>query len=188
MYYEILFLICVTNTVERNQYQHRENRVVVLRVHRKHRVKVLIHRKHVIWLIVTYSANTQNTLGSNTYADADKNNNKNKVIWDGSTSPEKYRVTLTVLTQRKKWGDIIIQKNSNKNNPQVTEVLLLNYYNITRSNLKNNNRVVLVLIQKNIHRVMEVIVLFSNTEKKEREKGCTDNTITSNTKTVLNIQ
>ena len=100
----------------------------------------------------------------------------------------KYRVTLTVLTQRKKWGDIIIQKNSNKNNPQVTEVLLLNYYNITRSNLKNNNRVVLVLIQKNIHRVMEVIVLFSNTEKKEREKGCTDNTITSNTKTVLNIQ
>ena len=67
-------------------------------------------------------------------------------------------------------------------------MLLLNYYNITRSNLKNNNRVVLVLIQKNIHRVMEVIVLFSNTEKKEREKGCTDNTITSNTKTVLNIQ
>lgn len=98
----------------------------------------------------------------------------------------KYRVT--VLTQRKKWGDIIIQKNSNKNNPQVTEVLLLNYYNITRSNLKNNNRVVLVLIQKNIHRVMEVIVLFSNTEKKEREKGCRDNTITSNTKTVQNIQ
>ena len=93
MYYEILFLICVTNTVERNQYQHRENRVVVLRVHRKHRVKVLIHRKHVIWLIVTYSANTQNTLGSNTYADADKNNNK--VIWDGSTSPEKIQGNST---------------------------------------------------------------------------------------------
>ena len=52
--------------------------VVVIRVHRKHRVKVLIHIKHVIWLIVTYSANTQNTQGNNTYADADKKQQQQK--------------------------------------------------------------------------------------------------------------
>lgn len=58
-----------------------------------------------------------------------KKQTKTKAIWGGSTSLEKIQGNST--NTEKKWGDGIIQKNSNKNNPQVTGVLLLNFYNIT---------------------------------------------------------
>lgn len=101
--YKILFLICFTNTIERNQYQHRENRVVVLRVHRKHRVKVLIRRKHrVIWLIVTVLIHRTHRVIILMQMQT-KKQTKTKTIWGGSTSLEKIQGNSTNTEKKMGW-------------------------------------------------------------------------------------